>query len=86
MTCHVIINTPNVSVIACTDIEESWHMLLAIECEMAAAERDYEQDLADDEHLQHEEVEFCRQRVDTDPHYEETWFEEAEHDPALVYA
>lgn len=85
MTCHFI-RTPTVTIVVCTDIEESWHAHLAWECERAADEREHDLDLVDAEDHQHIEVDFCRQRVDTDPFYVENWFEEAERDRALVYA
>lgn len=84
MTCHFI-RTPTVTIVVCTNIEETYHENLAAQYEEEWREHEHEQDLADAEDHQHVEVEFCRQRVDTDPFYIENWFEEAERDPALVY-
>lgn len=84
MTCHFF-RTPTVTLIVCTNIEETYHANLAAQCEADYAHHDHELDLADAEDHQHIEVEFCRQRVATDPHYIENWFEEAERDPALAY-
>ncbi len=84
MTCHFI-RTPTVTIVVCTDIEEAYHASLAALYAIEWRDHEHELDLADAEDHQHIEVDFCRQRVDTDPHYVENWFEEAERDPALVY-
>lgn len=83
MTCHFL-KTPTFVIVVCTNIEESYHASLAVESEANWRENQHEMDLQDVEDIQHIEVEFCRQRVDTDPYYEENWYEECEPDPALV--
>ncbi len=84
MTCHFI-RTPTVIIVVCTNIEETYHANLAAQSEADYRDNEHEMDLADAEDVQHIEVEFCRQRADTDPHYVENWYEEAERDSALVY-
>lgn len=64
------------------DLEARYFELLA---DQQWEAHEHEMSLQDAEDHQHIEVDFCRQRVDTDPHYVETWFEEAARDPALEY-
>ncbi len=78
-------NPPTVIWVCRGDLEARYFELLAIEQEADWRKNQHEMDLGDVEDHQHIEVDFCRQRVDTDPHYVETWFEEADRDLALEY-
>lgn len=69
---------PVVQIFVCYDIEERWHMSLAMDSESDWAEHEQEMNEVDAEEHQHREIEFCDMREAIDPYWEVNWREEAD--------